>query len=209
MANFKRKLHLFHSNKFVTVVNEAIEFFTQTPIHVLPPPDKFLGQGIYALYYCGNFEHYAKLSEINKASCELPIYVGKAVSPGWRTARINISKSPDIYRRLGEHSRSISQTLNLELDDFRCRFMIFGDIEADLIVPVEASLIRKYKPLWNSLIDGFGNHNPGKGRYHQAKSDWDVIHPGRIWADWLTGEAASLENLINKVHNEMDSLSFP
>jgi len=48
-------------------------------------------------------------------------------------------------------------------------------------------MIRKYNPLWNSHIDGFGNHDPGKGRYEQAKSEWDVLHPGRVWADRLKG----------------------
>jgi hypothetical protein len=31
----------------------------------------------------------------------------------------------------------------------------------------------------DAAVDGFGNHDPGKGRYKQARSDWDVIHPGR------------------------------
>lgn len=208
MANFDPHLHVFHSTTLVTVVNEAIEFFTQTPIQILPPPEKFLGGGVYALYYCGDFEYYTTLSEVNEGSYELPIYVGKAVPPGWRTARNTVSESPDLYRRLGEHTRGISQTINLDVDDFQCRFMILSDIEADLVVPVEANLIRKYKPLWNMVIDGFGNHDPGKGRYNQAKSEWDVIHPGRSWADRLTGEAASLESVIEKIQEYMDSLHF-
>ena len=77
---------------------------------------------------------------------------------------------------------------NLRLDDFRCRFMILEDAAADMIGTVEASLIRQYKPIWNSCIDGFGNHDPGSGRYDQAKSDWDILHPGRGWADRLRGE---------------------
>ncbi len=48
-------------------------------------------------------------------------------------------------------------------------------------------MTRRYNPLWNSHIDGFGNHDPGKGRYEQAKSEWDVLHPGRVWADRLNG----------------------
>jgi Eco29kI restriction endonuclease len=30
-------------------------------------------------------------------------------------------------------------------------------------------------------------HDPGRGRYEQARSDWDVIHPGRIWAERCNG----------------------
>jgi len=29
----------------------------------------------------------------------------------------------------------------------------------------ESLMIAPFMPLWNSLIDGFGNHNPSKGRY--------------------------------------------
>ena len=65
--------------------------------------------------------------------------------------------------------------------------MILENFASSLIGTVEAALIRLYTPLWNSSIDGFGNHDPGKGRYNQAKSDWDVFHPGRKWADKCQG----------------------
>jgi hypothetical protein len=206
MSNFERELHVFNSKKLVAVVNEAIKFFLQTPIHILPPPERFLGGGVYALYYSGDFKYYTKLSKRNQNSCNLPIYIGKTVPPGWRTARINVSESPDLHRRLGEHARSITQAENLDVDDFRCRFIIFVGIAGDLVVPVEAQLIRKYKPLWNMIIDGFGNHDPGKGRYNQAKSDWDVMHKGRLWADRLTGKATSLKTVVDKTQKYMNSL---
>ena len=66
--------------------------------------------------------------------------------------------------------------------------MILEDAAADMIGTVEAALIRQYTPIWNSCIDGFGNHDPGSGRYDQAKSDWDILHPGRQWAERLKGE---------------------
>lgn len=91
------------------------------------------------------------------------------------------------------------QIENLNLVDFRCRFVILRDVETDLVVPVEAALIRKYKPLWNSGIDGFGNHDPGAGRYNQARSEWDVLHPGRPWAEKLTGESRSIGDVVAKV----------
>jgi len=77
--------------------------------------------------------------------------------------------------------------------------MIMTDVESDLIVPVEAEMIRKYRPLWNMVIDGFGNHDPGAGRYDQAKSEWDVLHPGRGWAERLKGKSPVLENIIRKI----------
>ncbi len=49
----------------------------------------------------------------------------------------------------------------------------------------ESLLVEMYCPLWNQKIDGFGNHDPGKGRYNQQRSAWDIIHPGRAWANKL------------------------
>lgn len=85
--------------------------------------------------------------------------------------------------------------------------MILGGIESDLVVPVEAELIRRYVPLWNSIIDGFGNHDPGSGRYNQAKSEWDVLHLGRLWAEKLTGESPGFEEVIDKVEQSLSGIS--
>jgi hypothetical protein len=35
------------------------------------------------------------------------------------------------------------------------------------------------------LIDGFGNHDPGKGRHAGLRPRWDTLHPGRPWAERL------------------------
>jgi hypothetical protein len=86
--------------------------------------------------------------------------------------------------------------------------MVLNDLEGDLVVPVEAELIRRFQPLWNATIDGFGNHDPGAGRYNQANSDWDVIHPGRPWAKKLKGTPTILEDVIAKVHRHFHKLGF-
>ncbi len=57
----------------------------------------------------------------------------------------------------------IQKAENLQSTEFQCRFMILNGVEGDLVVPVEANLIRRYKPLWNMIVDGFGNHDPGSG----------------------------------------------
>jgi len=199
MMDFDYSLHIFRSPKFQSVVNEAIEFFVKTPLHKLPSPNQFLGPGVYGLYYVGAYELYAKISELNRIACVQPIYLGKAVPTGWRTARTGTSVTFDLYQRLREHTRKIIRGAKLDIDDFRCRFMILNGIESDLIVPVEAELIRRFMPLWNTLIDGFGNHDQGAGRYNQARSEWDVLHPGRSWAVRLTGASPKLENVIAKV----------
>jgi hypothetical protein len=47
----------------------------------------------------------------------------------------------------------------------------------------ESLLIQRHRPVWNSVIDGFGNHDPGAGRRKGAMPSWDTLHPGRSWAD--------------------------
>jgi len=191
--------HIFQSGMLKSVVQDGINFLKSTPVLGLPPPFVFEGSGVYALYYIGRFELYQKVAKANAKHVDTPIYVGKAVPPGWRTARISISSNSALSNRLNEHARSIMQCSSLDVKDFRCRFVILSGNEGDLIVPIEAELIRTFKPLWNWRIDGFGNHDPGAGRYNQAKSEWDVLHPGRSWAGRLTGESPRLEDIIKKL----------
>lgn len=205
---FDYNLHVFHSSQFQSVVDEAVRFFTSTPVHGLPPPKRFIGTGVYGLYYVGDFELYSKIACLNQEACVHPIYVGKAVPSGWRTARVTDSDAPVLHQRLREHMRSIQHAANLQVSDFRCQFMILGGSESDLVVPAEAELIRRYRPLWNSVIDGFGNHDPGRGRYNQARSEWDVLHPGRPWAERLTGESPQLEDVIAKVQQFLEGSDF-
>ena len=189
---FKREEHVYASNAFEEIIKDTIRFFNGTPVVDLPLSEKFHGTGVYAIYYIGKFNLYKEIAERNRIEFALPIYVGKAVPRGWRQARVEDQygkKSYELNGRLKEHSRSIDQTNNLELADFCCRFMILEGSASSLIGTVEAALIRYYEPLWNTQLDGFGNHDPGKGRYNQAKSDWDVTHPGRPWADRLLGES--------------------
>lgn len=79
--------------------------------------------------------------------------------------------------------------------------MILEYAATDMIGTVEAALIRQYHPIWNSCIDGFGNHDPGSGRYDQAKSDWDIIHPGRKWAEQLNGDHTTKNDIEEKVRS--------
>lgn len=197
--------HVFRSQKFRSVVDEAIAFFLTTPPHRLPQREQFMGSGVYALYYVGNFGLYQPLAELNKKGPIQPIYVGKAVPPGWRTGRIRKSDTADLHGRLAEHAHSIQQTSNLDVAHFLCRFMILTDVEGDLVVPVEAELIRRYRPLWNMAIDGFGNHDPGAGRYNQAISEWDVLHPGRSWVQRMKGKPPKLEKIVAKVKSQQET----
>lgn len=199
--------HQFNSPKFSSIVREAADFFANTPDQWLPP-EKFSGAGVYAIYYRGDFAPYKTLSALNSDSLKIPIYVGKAVPQGWRTGRVAgiDAGSLNLHGRLREHATSIRLAENLKIEDFPCRFMILGGAETDLISPVEAELIRLYRPLWNHVMAGFGIHAPGKGRYDQARSEWDVLHPGRGFAARLTGQAIEQHIIENKIHLYMEAL---
>lgn len=206
MTSKELKRHVFRSPAFQSVVNEAVRFLERTPVHPLPPLKTFVGSGVYAIYFCGGYEPYKKLAKQNKRELCLPIYVGKAVPPGWRTGRVKLSTSPDLSNRLRQHAASIKSGTDLNIADFKCKFIVLTEVEGDLVVPVEAELIRRFKPLWNTVVDGFGNHDPGKGRYEQAQSEWDSLHPGRLWAKRLKGEAPSAKTMIEKIEAYMRSL---
>lgn len=200
---FNRNKHIYKNDAFVELVKDAVRFFNGTPVHTLPPPETFLGTGVYALYYIGNHSLYNKYAELNRLSYNYPIYVGKAVPKGWRQARTSDntkSQSRELIGRLREHGRSIHLSTDLSIEDFMCRFVIFEEEGSDMISTIEAALIKFNKPLWNTVIDGFGNHDPGRGRYEQAKSDWDVIHEGRTWAKKCNGISTTKEIIISNIH---------
>lgn len=164
---------------------------TPTPIADLQP---FAGAGIYALYYIGNFPPYQRLARANRTDdFSQPIYVGKAVHAGARKGIISTTLRTPLHKRLREHRESLQSARNLDIADFHFRHLV----TEDLFIPLgESLLINRFQPLWNTLIDGFGNHNPGKGRYKGQQPRWDVLHPGRGWAANLqprTENSAAIE----------------
>lgn len=153
-------------------------------VHPLGELPVFDGAGIYAIYYTGDFPAYEQVSRLNSnGNFLLPIYVGKAVPAGARVgASADIPVGKVLHKRLKEHAESIRAAINLNLEDFHCRFLVVDDIWIPL---GESLIISRFTPVWNSLIDGFGNHNPGKGRHAGMRPRWDVLHPGREWASRL------------------------
>ena len=150
-------------------VADALLVRDATPLAKLT---SFRGAGIYAIYYSGPFPGYAALAALNREVPErprAPIYVGKAVPAGARkgTFSDDAAHTKVLYSRLTEHAETIKAP-QLDISDFRCRYLVVEDIW----IPLAESL----------LIDGFGNHDPGKGRYGGMMPRWDVLHPGRIWA---------------------------
>lgn len=148
------------------------------------PPDKFSGSGIYAIYYAGQHRLYEDLVLNFMKGNEIPIYVGKAIPEGGRKGVLNNDSlsGMSLFKRLSDHHGSISDAVNLKIEDFQFRKLLVDDIWIPL---GETVLIQKFHPIWNVLIDGFGNHAPGKGRKDQKRSVWDVLHPGRKWAEEL------------------------
>ena len=204
---FNRSEHVYKNDAFAELVKDAIRFFNGTPVHSLPLVDRFNGSGIYALYYTGDNHLYAPLAELNRLSYAVPIYVGKAVPRGWRQARVvdnTLTQSNELHSRIREHSRNIEIGTGLEISDFNCRFVIFEAAGSDMISTVEASLIKLFRPLWNTSVDGFGNHTPGAGRFEQAKSDWDVIHPGRPFADRCKGIPKDTLSIQKNIQTHFD-----
>ncbi|WP_282295739.1 Eco29kI family restriction endonuclease [Stenotrophomonas sp. PS02289] len=163
-------------------------------VHPLAELHQFDGAGIYAIYYTGDFEAYEQVTRFNaNGRFSLPIYVGKAVPAGARIgAGTDVPAGKVLYKRLKEHAESIRAATNLSIDDFHCRFLVVDDIWIPL---GESLIISRFTPVWNSLIDGFGNHNPGKGRHAGMRSRWDVLHPGRQWVDRLA-ERPEAQNRI-------------
>lgn len=165
------------------------------------PPDPFIGAGVYALYYTGSFPAYAALAQVNQnEEYACPIYVGKAVPNGARKGGQGDIEDPGtvLHKRLSDHAKSINAAVNLNLSDFCCRYLSVDDIWIPL---AESILIERFKPVWNRVLDGFGNHDPGKGRHAGKISDWDCVHPGRPWVAKLQAGGLSPAELEKAVVN--------
>ncbi len=160
----------------------------------LPLDETFEGAGVYAIYYRGGFSAYSPLAEIDPFP---PIYVGKAVPSGARKGTRQRQPRSELYQRLNQHARSIDQAENLEVADFTCRYLVVVPIWITL---AERFLIEHYRPIWNVVIDGFGNHDPGAGRRAMKRPQWDILHPGRPWAAKLDPDE-SFEEVLRKVQD--------
>ena len=177
---------------------QVAEALLAEPIHEMPPA-KFVGAGVYAIYYIGDFPAYAALAEVNRDEKYLcPIYVGKAVPDGARKGGQGNDVDPGtaLYKRLNDHAKSIGAARNIELSDFRCRFLAVDDIWIPL---AESMVIERFRPVWNCLLEGFGNHAPGKGRSSMMTPSWDCFHPGRAWAESLLPFTKTAEQLDSEI----------
>lgn len=191
----------------VNLGNSVAEALLHLEAQALADLQPFSGAGIYALYYQGSFAPYGKLANINVTQgATVPIYVGKAIPEGGRKGRTTQAGMPParptkaLFKRLVEHAESIRAT-NLRVQDFSCRYLVVDDIWIPL---GESLLIARFSPLWNLLVDGFGNHDPGSGRYNGLVPKWDVLHPGRAWAAKCQPRAETAQQIAVEVKAWLD-----
>ncbi len=167
-----------------------------TPLGAVPA---FNGAGIYAIYYNGTtMPCYEMLLTATLNGAQIPIYVGKAVPAGGRRG-IEVehgTKSRALSRRLGEHAKSVEAASNLKTGQFTCRWLV---VEPIWIPLGESVIISRFTPVWNGLVDGFGNHDPGAGRRQGMRSRWDTLHPGRTFAPLFPERAETADQIAGDV----------
>lgn len=169
----------------------------KSPVRPLAETAHLAGAGVYVIYYTGKLAWYKPVSEKNKAGqFGQPIYIGKAIPKGGRKGGVSedaAAKGTALRDRLGQHFSSVNEATNLNADDFHYQCLVVDDIWIPL---GENMLIEQYKPVWNRVIDGFGNKDPGNRRKDQYRSPWDVIHPGRKFADKLGVNPRTADEIV-------------
>ena len=181
---------LYDPFTYETLMAGTVLKFEQQPLFPLAEDIRIFGPGIYCLVYTGDFDAYAEIADGNK-----PIYAGKAVPPGSRRGDDGDTSFPALRNRIREHRRSIVAAGNLDVNDFRYRSLAIVPAWINL---AERFLIQHYRPVWNSCLDGFGDHDPGSGRYSGESSWWDTLHPGRAWAERLQANK-TVEDALERV----------
>jgi hypothetical protein len=165
---------------------------------------RFAGAGLYAIYYNGNFSAYENLTRVNQDNLTVPIYVGKAVPAGGRRG-LDIATSSStraLADRVRQHANSVRAATNLDIADFAARWLVVDDIWIPL---GESALIREHRPVWNAVVDGFGNHDPGKGRIAGMRPRWDTLHPGRSWAGKYPERDESAADIAQEIREYLRS----
>lgn len=169
------------------------------PVAPLAQTAGLVGAGVYAIYYTGDFPAYAPVAEKNRdGAFGQPIYVGKAVPKGARKGGLTFDASTGaaMRDRLRTHASSIKEASNIDLADFHYRALVVDDVWIPL---GENMMIELFQPIWNRVIDGFGNKTPGARRFTQFRSLWDVLHPGRKFALKQADGGTTPQDVMNRL----------
>jgi hypothetical protein len=181
-----------------------------SPVHRLSNTAHLTGAGVYVIYYVGKFKSYSPLAKANRGGhFSKPIYIGKAIPKGGRKGGLtegSAAKGTKLRTRLNEHLASVSEASNLDPADFYFKSLVVDDIWIPL---GENILIDQYKPVWNCVVDGFGNKDPGKRRAAQHGSPWDVLHPGRKFAVKLGSNPRLAKEIIADLKAYFETGSMP
>lgn len=170
-------------------VTLALELLEQ-PVQLVPPAERFVGAGVYALYYGGDLEAYAPLRAMDalEGGWRLPVYIGKAVRENSRKGfKVPPTAKTKLYDRIRDHAKSINATSNLNSGEFRCRYLVLNDAYISL---AESVLITTLRPPWNGM--GLGSNVTGGIRMEGKGSLWDSLHPGRRGRPEGTSETAAM-----------------
>lgn len=205
-----RPFNPLHKRNLAASIAEALLESEPVPLGTIPT---FAGSGVYAVYYIGQHSAYQALADANREGrWWAPIYVGKAIPQGGRKGSeiadddSELPKGRALHARLKEHADSIrAASTTLSIDDFFCRFLVVDEIWIPL---GENLLISRFMPVWNNVLDGFGNHDPGAGRRSGLVPRWDVLHPGRHWAALQKQRTESSAILGSEVAAYLQGRSF-
>lgn len=158
---------------------------------------RFYGAGVYAIYYRGDAELYAPI-----AGTETPIYVGKADPQG--NAKTPIDQGTRLSSRLDEHRRNIEKVAGIEIGDFDFRALA---VQSGYQAAAENHLIRMFWPIWNNetnILFGIGKHGDSSETRANNKSPFDIVHPGRKWAE-RNPESQTAEEIGAKVRRHFET----
>ncbi|GAA1475466.1 Eco29kI family restriction endonuclease [Corynebacterium felinum] len=179
-------------------------------IHRLDKLEQFEGAGVYALYYTGDFEPYRLLAESNrKLLGSWAIYIGKAEAENARKGSadyFNEAAGTKLFKRILDHRKSIAAATNLIVQDFWVRAL---PVMPTWIPLAEIISVRLHQPLWNKIVDGLGNHDPGSGRYKGQRPRWDTLHPGRKWATRLNDRNETASEISREAEKYLNEVGDP
>ena len=193
-----------HKDNLAKSVADALERSDAYPLEEVKP---FTGSGIYAIYFCGSLQLYdlIGIQNQNRSNPKVPIYVGKAIASNSRSGSGDKKQSKSLFNRLSDHTESIRCATNLQMKDFVCRYLVVDELWIPL---AENLLINKFLPVWNSVVHGFGNHDPGNGRYKGLMPKWDFIHPGREWATKCQLRKETQDDIFIEVRQHLAKTMF-